>query len=128
MGLAELKKMEEERKRMRIIKNRQKAKKLFQPKSRQNSYNPSSNKNFLEANELRVGDVVMLSRGIGIVRYVGALHCAEESENWIGIELKAPEGKNDGTVQGRSYFKCPQGHGVFVKRVKKKIQPDDLLE
>ncbi|KAL3060333.1 hypothetical protein OYC64_014822 [Pagothenia borchgrevinki] len=24
-------------------------------------------------------------------------------------------GKHNGTVQGRVYFRCPPGHGVFVK-------------
>lgn len=34
---------------------------------------------------------------------------------WYGIELNRPLGKNNGTVQGVSYFNCPNNHGVFVQ-------------
>lgn len=33
----------------------------------------------------------------------------------MGIELDAPTGKNDGTVQGISYFSCRPKHGIFVR-------------
>ncbi|KAK0539912.1 hypothetical protein OC842_000728 [Tilletia horrida] len=34
---------------------------------------------------------------------------------WVGVALDEPNGKNNGTVQGRSYFDAPDGHGVFVR-------------
>merc|ERR1719320_1073209 len=34
---------------------------------------------------------------------------------WIGLELYKGSGKNDGTVQGVTYFECPMGKGSFVQ-------------
>ena len=34
---------------------------------------------------------------------------------WAGVELDLPEGKNDGTVEGVSYFVCKPDRGVFVQ-------------
>ena len=31
------------------------------------------------------------------------------------VQIIDPLGKHNGTVQGRVYFRCPPGHGVFVK-------------
>ncbi|XP_046734684.1 kinesin-like protein KIF13A isoform X3 [Diprion similis] len=55
----------------------------------------------------------------GVIAYVGATEFA--SGNWIGVELDAPTGKNDGTVQGHRYFTCRPKYGIFVK-VDKLIQ------
>jgi kinesin family protein 13 len=33
----------------------------------------------------------------------------------VGVELDAPTGKNDGTVQGITYFTCRPKHGIFVR-------------
>lgn len=38
----------------------------------------------------------------GIVAYVGSTMFA--SGKWIGVILDEPKGKNNGTVQGKSYF------------------------
>jgi dynactin 1 len=38
----------------------------------------------------------------GVVAYIGSTMFA--SGKWIGIILDEPKGKNNGTVQGRSYF------------------------
>ena len=35
---------------------------------------------------------------------------------WIGVILDEPVGKNNGTVQGKTYFSCPDGHGIFVRQ------------
>ena len=34
---------------------------------------------------------------------------------WIGVILDEPKGKNNGTVQGKSYFSCADNHGIFVR-------------
>jgi len=83
----------------------------------------------LTAEDLEVGAVVVLKkRGLGIVRYIGPIHCDQEKSNmWLGVELKSPDGKNDGTVQDKKYFACKPKHGVFVRAVKRKIDPGELL-
>lgn len=30
--------------------------------------------------------------------------------------MDEPKGKNDGTVQGKTYFTCPENHGIFVRQ------------
>ncbi|KAJ2657862.1 hypothetical protein IWW48_004326 [Coemansia sp. RSA 1200] len=49
----------------------------------------------------------------GTVRFVGKT--AFRSGYWVGIEYDEPVGKNDGSVDGVSYFKCPPNHGSFVR-------------
>ncbi|XP_076752866.1 kinesin-like protein KIF13A isoform X2 [Xylocopa sonorina] len=55
----------------------------------------------------------------GVIAYVGPTEFA--SGTWIGIELDAPTGKNDGAVNGHRYFTCRAKCGIFVK-VDKLIQ------
>ncbi|XP_076246434.1 kinesin-like protein KIF13A isoform X5 [Calliopsis andreniformis] len=55
----------------------------------------------------------------GVIAYVGPTEFA--SGTWIGVELDAPTGKNDGAVNGHRYFTCRQKCGIFVK-VDKLIQ------
>ncbi|XP_011262990.1 kinesin-like protein KIF13B isoform X5 [Camponotus floridanus] len=55
----------------------------------------------------------------GVIAYVGPTEFA--SGNWIGVELDAPTGKNDGAVNGHRYFTCRPKCGIFVK-VDKLIQ------
>ncbi|XP_053981065.1 kinesin-like protein KIF13B isoform X8 [Hylaeus volcanicus] len=55
----------------------------------------------------------------GVIAYVGPTEFA--SGSWIGIELDAPTGKNDGAVNGHRYFTCRPKCGIFVK-VDKLIQ------
>ncbi|XP_047368285.1 kinesin-like protein KIF13A isoform X7 [Vespa velutina] len=55
----------------------------------------------------------------GVIAYVGPTEFA--SGIWIGIELDAPTGKNDGAVNGHRYFNCRPKCGIFVK-VDKLIQ------
>lgn len=46
--------------------------------------------------------------------YVGATLFA--TGKWVGVILDEAKGKNDGTVQGRKYFTCDEGHGIFVRQ------------
>ncbi|XP_076685082.1 kinesin-like protein KIF13A isoform X5 [Andrena cerasifolii] len=55
----------------------------------------------------------------GVIAYVGPTDFA--SGTWIGVELDAPTGKNDGAVNGHRYFTCRPKGGIFVK-VDKLIQ------
>ncbi|XP_070160505.1 kinesin-like protein KIF13A isoform X7 [Polyergus mexicanus] len=55
----------------------------------------------------------------GVIAYIGPTEFA--SGIWIGVELDAPTGKNDGAVNGHRYFTCRPKCGIFVK-VDKLIQ------
>ena len=48
----------------------------------------------------------------GVIKYIGTTDFA--SGVWIGVNLDEPRGKNDGSVNGKRYFSCPQKHGVFA--------------
>lgn len=34
----------------------------------------------------------------------------------MGVELDEAKGKNNGSVQGKAYFKCADEHGIFVRQ------------
>lgn len=57
----------------------------------------------IELNDLR----------IGVVRYVGTT--SFQTGEWVGVELEQASGKNDGSVQGKRYFECRPGHGIFCR-------------
>uniref|UniRef100_A0A3B3URX8 Kinesin family member 13A n=1 Tax=Poecilia latipinna TaxID=48699 RepID=A0A3B3URX8_9TELE len=59
------------------------------------------------------GEQVWVGKRRGTVYYVGGVEFAKGI--WIGVKLDVAMGKHNGTVQGRVYFRCPPGHGVFVK-------------
>ncbi|XP_041104446.1 kinesin-like protein KIF13A isoform X2 [Polyodon spathula] len=60
-----------------------------------------------------VGEHVCIGNKTGTIHYVGLVDFSEGM--WVGVELDLPAGKHDGTVQGKEYFHCASGHGVFVK-------------
>lgn len=55
----------------------------------------------------------------GTVRFIGSTYFA--SGIWVGVELTAPLGKNNGSVQGHSYFECPMQYGLFLRE--ENVQP-----
>ncbi|CAG2114646.1 unnamed protein product [Medioppia subpectinata] len=66
----------------------------------------------------KIGDLVVVDtkdRGFqtGRVRYFGGTSFA--SGQWVGVELNEPNGKNDGSVAGKSplYFTCSPKYGLF---------------
>lgn len=68
------------------------------------------------SSDLAVGDRVAVggpSELVGVVGFLGPTQFAEGE--WVGVELDAPEGKNDGSIRGVKYFKCKEKHGVFVR-------------
>eukprot|EP00090_Calanus_glacialis_P001815 TRINITY_DN11349_c0_g1_i1.p1 TRINITY_DN11349_c0_g1~~TRINITY_DN11349_c0_g1_i1.p1 ORF type:complete len:1330 (-),score=541.02 TRINITY_DN11349_c0_g1_i1:124-4113(-) len=56
---------------------------------------------------------------VGTVAYIGATQFA--AGKWIGLILDEPKGKNDGIVQGKTYFTCKENHGMFVRQTQIKL-------
>jgi len=81
---------------------------------------------------VRPGDVVLLEGGgIGVVKYYGPVHFSHE--NMIGVEIHSYQNSTwkvvcDGSVDGRRYFDCKPGMGVFVSGIKKIVNAASLLE
>src|SRR6266404_6352249 len=69
-----------------------------------------------------IGATVVINLGRGVVRFCGTTSFS--SGKWVGIELSEPVGKNDGSVQGVTYFSCRTDHGVFVKASQVKLVQD----
>lgn len=40
---------------------------------------------------------------------------------WYGVELDDAVGKNNGTLKGKTYFKCADKHGMFARKVNVKL-------
>lgn len=50
----------------------------------------------------------------GKIAYIGGTDFAPGV--WVGIILDEAKGKNNGSVQGKSYFECSDKHGMFVRQ------------
>ena len=73
-----------------------------------------------DPSDFQLGQTVELQDGqTATVQYVGQTDFAAGS--WIGVVLDHATGKNDGSVQGKRYFNCPPGHGMFVRPTATKI-------
>lgn len=48
----------------------------------------------------------------GRVAYIGTTEFAPGV--WVGIILDEAKGKNNGSVQGKSYFQCQDKHGKLI--------------
>ncbi|KAK9889176.1 hypothetical protein WA026_004456 [Henosepilachna vigintioctopunctata] len=64
---------------------------------------------------ISIGESVLIRpyNSSGVIAYIGGTEFS--GGTWIGVELDAPKGKNDGTVQGVRYFTCKPKHGMFVR-------------
>ncbi|ESP02457.1 hypothetical protein LOTGIDRAFT_224824 [Lottia gigantea] len=83
------------------------------PKQPPPNYDLIQSKVTLQALGLKLGDnIVVGGTKTGTLQYCGPTEFA--SGVWAGIELDEPVGKNDGSIGGISYFKCPQNHGIFA--------------
>eukprot|EP01084_Bolivina_argentea_P312906 541778_1 len=49
----------------------------------------------------------------GYVRYVGTV-ASKDDMIFVGVELDEPNGKHDGKVKGKRYFKCRDKHGYMA--------------
>ncbi|XP_013908166.1 PREDICTED: CAP-Gly domain-containing linker protein 4 isoform X2 [Thamnophis sirtalis] len=73
----------------------------------------SAKQNAFNEGEIQIGErVLVVGQRTGIVRFYGTTKFAPGF--WYGIELDKPRGKNDGSVAGIQYFRCPPRYGVFA--------------
>nr|XP_055027315.1 CAP-Gly domain-containing linker protein 4 [Misgurnus anguillicaudatus] len=65
--------------------------------------------------KLHLGMQVLLisANEMGTIRYIGTADFAPGL--WLGLELRSPRGRNDGSVGNQRYFSCRPGHGVLVR-------------
>lgn len=49
----------------------------------------------------------------GTVKFVGKVQF--DKGYWVGVQLDEPLGTNDGSVNKKKYFTCPQKHGIFIR-------------
>lgn len=63
--------------------------------------------------QLTEGLSVLVNGELGVVRYIGSAEFAEGT--WLGVEMRKPVGKNDGSVNGKKYFSCKPQHGLMVR-------------
>ncbi|XP_021378666.1 dynactin subunit 1-like isoform X2 [Mizuhopecten yessoensis] len=69
-----------------------------------------------DGKQLKIGTrVEVIGKGvIGAVAYIGTTLFS--SGKWIGVILDDAKGKNNGVVQGKTYFTCDDNHGIFVRQ------------
>ena len=65
------------------------------------------------ATSFSVGQKVSWNGTSGTVQFVGQVAFA--AEPMVGVQLDAPNGMHDGSLFGKTYFSCPDKHGVFCK-------------
>uniref|UniRef100_UPI00398E4A3A CAP-Gly domain-containing linker protein 4-like isoform X2 n=1 Tax=Pristiophorus japonicus TaxID=55135 RepID=UPI00398E4A3A len=75
-----------------------------------------SNTSTIERNvKLQEGSQVLLcsSSEMATIKYIGLTDFAPGA--WLGLELRSPKGKNDGSVGKKRYFTCKPNYGVLVR-------------
>lgn len=80
----------------------------------------------IDGSHLHIGQAVDIKGRdeitIGVIRFIGPADFPSSSNSsfgsiWIGVELQKPIGKNNGSINGITYFTCPENHGLFVRPV-----------
>ena len=62
---------------------------------------------------IQIGDRILVNENkLGTLQFCGTVEFA--GGTWAGVELDEPEGRNDGTVNGITYFNTEPGFGVMV--------------
>lgn len=51
---------------------------------------------------------------LGEIKFIGEIE-GKIAGTWIGIELDEPKGENNGDFNGKIYFDCKPGHGIFLR-------------
>ena len=52
---------------------------------------------------------------IGICKFRGRTLFGKSSEDWVGILVEYGDGVHNGTVKGKTYFRCANGKGIMVR-------------
>jgi len=80
-----------------------------------NSWNGGASKPSKSKKKIKVGMKVKLNQTNveACIRFIGETNFSDGI--WIGLELQTPDGKNNGTVQGRKYFSCKSNHGLMIR-------------
>jgi len=74
-----------------------------------------------------VGDKILIRGGReGTVHYVGPLE--NKNGTFYGIEMMNGNGKHNGIFEGKKYFVCPQGKGLFLNKSQIVCHADDVLK
>lgn len=69
---------------------------------------------------LQEGISVLCNNELGVVRYLGPVEFGDGT--WVGVELRTPKGKNDGSVQNKRYFSSKPNHGLLVRPSKVSVR------
>ncbi|XP_076372177.1 dynactin subunit 1-like isoform X2 [Tachypleus tridentatus] len=86
--------------------------------------NEGGGKSKMADKPLKVGNrVEVVGKDVkGKVAFIGTTHFSPGK--WVGVILDESKGKNNGSVQGKSYFQCPDSHGIFVRQSQLKVFDD----
>ncbi|XP_031557879.1 CAP-Gly domain-containing linker protein 3-like isoform X2 [Actinia tenebrosa] len=63
--------------------------------------------------KLTEGMSILVNSELGVVRYIGTVDFADGL--WLGVEMRKPVGKNDGSVNEKRYFTCKPSYGLMVR-------------
>lgn len=59
----------------------------------------------------------------GKVAFVGTTTFS--AGKWFGVVLDEAKGKNNGCIQGKTYFTCPDNYGIFVRQTQLQVIEED---
>lgn len=79
---------------------------------------PDDQKQWSIMNELEIGDNVEVTvkgkpNRQAVIKFKGEMHL--KPGPWVGVSYLTPDGKHDGSIEGRRYFDCEPNHGAFVR-------------
>lgn len=81
---------------------------------RAESTNNTSQDSTIQNDNFKIGDRVCINgTKEGVIAYIGSAKFKEGE--WAGCILDTPEGKNNGTVDGITYFNTDENRGIFCR-------------